>query len=251
METTSEAMKNIYEFASLYDRQYQYYRDDLSFYVDLANNYGSPILELGAGTARVSLALAKAGHRVVGIEYSNDMLRIAQEKIKSLEHLISLQQDDMRSLQLNQTFPLVIAPFNTLMHAYTLSDQDATLTTVKQHLDEGGLFAFDLFNPNFKHLNTLRREKEWEHLGSENAELFIYQTVDEDNQILESRYYLDRIEDGILKRQIALLKQRYYTRFEVERMLKQAGFKHIQIYGDFDKQRYTTQAPHMIVLAKS
>jgi 16S rRNA A1518/A1519 N6-dimethyltransferase RsmA/KsgA/DIM1 with predicted DNA glycosylase/AP lyase activity len=61
-------MKDLYQIATLYDQQYLYYRDDLAFYVDLANNYGSPILELGTGTARVSVALAKAGYSVTGIE---------------------------------------------------------------------------------------------------------------------------------------------------------------------------------------
>ena len=244
-------MKDIYLFATLYDQQYQHYRNDLRFYIDIANDYGSPILELGAGTGRVSIALAKAGYEVTGIEYSQDMLALAQERIQGFEHLISFRNGDMRSLVLNQLFPVIIAPFNTLMHAYTLQDQDDTLRTVQRHLAPGGVFAFDLYNPNFSELNVLKREAEWEHVGGVDSELFVYQSLDADNQILESRYYLDTIEDGILKRQIALLKQRYYTRFEVERMLRQAGFKHIQIYGGFDKQRYTTQAPHIIVLAKS
>ncbi len=245
-------MKDIYEFATLYDQQYLYYRDDLSFYVGLANDYGSSVLELGAGTARVSIALAKAKHKVTGIELSESMVALGQERVSSegLNEFITLQQGDMRSLELNQSFPVVIAPFNTLMHAYTLSDQDTTLATVKRHLALGGVFAFDLYNPNFRDLNVLRRESEWEHIGI-HSELFIYQSLDPDNQILESRYYLDTIQaDGSLGRQTAVLKQRYYTRFEVERMLRQAGFEHIQTYGGFDKQRYTSSASHMVVIAK-
>ncbi len=244
----------IYNLPDLYDAQYQYYRDDLLFYTALANDYGSPVLELGAGTARVSVALAKAGHAVRGIEHSQAMIKKGQEKVvkENLGKLITLQQGDMRSVELTQTFPVVVAPFNTLMHAYTLSDQDATLGTVKRHLSPGGVFAFDVYNPNFTHLNVLKREAEWEHVGGEHAELFLFQSVDMDNQVLESRYYLDTIgADRTVKRQTSVLKQRYYTRFELERLLKQHGFENVQIYGGFDKRRYSAKENLMVVLAKA
>jgi SAM-dependent methyltransferase len=246
-------MKNIYDLAELYDQQYTYYREDLHFYTALAHDYGSPVLELGAGTARVSVALAKAGHKVTAIEFSQAMLERGLERLQQegLSEKINLQQGDMRTLELAQTFPLIIAPFNTLMHAYTLGDQDATLATVKKHLRSDGVFAFDLYNPNFRELNVLKREAEWNHIGEGNTELFIYQSQDADNQILESRYYLDTIENnGNVVRQTAVLRQRYYTHFELERMLYQAGFKHIQIYGGFDKRRYSSSASHMVVVAK-
>ena len=141
-----------------------------------------------------------------------------------LEDRVHLQEGDMRSFKLGQTFPLIIAPFNTFMHAYTLSDQDATLAAVKRHLAPGGLFALDLFNPNFSELNVLRREAEWESVGGPNSDLFLLQTHDPDAQLVTTRYYLDTVaEDGTLKRQITTLKQRYFTRFELERALRAAG----------------------------
>jgi SAM-dependent methyltransferase len=243
----------IYDFPELYDEQYQHYRDDLSFYISLARDYGSPVLELGAGTARVSMALAKAGHNVVGIELSEAMVLKGQEHLarENLTDRVTLQQGDMRSLELPQTFPVVIAPFNTLMHAYTMQDQDATLATVKRHLEPGGVFAFDVYNPNFGNLNVLRREAEWEQVGGERAELFLYQTLDADNQVLESRYYLDTVRgDGTLTRQTSSLKQRYYTRFELGRMLTQAGFQSVQIFGGFDKRRYGSGEAVMASVAR-
>jgi SAM-dependent methyltransferase len=243
----------IYNFPDLYDEQYQHYRDDFLFYIGLANDYGSPVLELGAGTARVSLALAKAGHAVTGIELSDTMIEQGRERIarENLADLIHLQHGDMRNVQLSRTFPVVMAPFNTLMHAYTMQDQNATLETVKKHLAPGGVFAFDLYNPNFANLNVLKREAEWEHVGGEHAEIFLYQTHDADDQVLESHYYLDTVrQDGTLTRQTSILKQRYYTRFEIERLLKQQGFQHVQMFGGFDKRRYSVKENIMVVVAK-
>jgi SAM-dependent methyltransferase len=243
----------IYQLPELYDEQYQYYREDLNFYRQLVHDYGSPVLELGAGTARVSVALAKAGHHVVGIELSEAMVLKGQEYIarENLTDHVTLQQGDMRGLELSQKFPVVIAPFNTLMHAYTLPDQDATLATVKKHLEPGGVFAFDVYTPNFSNLNVLRREGEWEHVGGERAELFLYQTLDAENQMLESRYYLDTVrEDGVLTRQTSVLKQRFYMRFELERLLYQAGFQNVQLYGGFDKRRYSAKEVVMVVVCR-
>jgi 2-polyprenyl-3-methyl-5-hydroxy-6-metoxy-1,4-benzoquinol methylase len=243
----------IYNLPDLYDEQYRHYRDDISFYTSLVNDYGSPVLELGAGTGRVSVALAHASYKVTGIELSEAMVEKGRERIarESLEDFVTLHKGDMRNVQLSQTFPVVIAPFNTLMHVYTLADQDATLETVKKHLSSGGIFAFDLYNPNFSGLNVLKREAEWEHVGGEHTELFLYQTHDLDKQVLESRYYLDTVQqDGTVKRQTSILKQRYYTRFEVERMLKQHGFQNVQIYGGFDKRRYSLRENIMVVIAK-
>lgn len=246
---------SLYTVPDLYDEQYAHYRDDLAFYTVLAADYGSPVLELGCGTGRVALALAGAGHDVVGVELSGAMLARAEQRLgeagAAVAKRVSLHQADMRTLQLDRRFPLIIAPFNTLMHLYTLPDQDAALAAVKRHLDVGAAFALDLYTPNFSNLDRLRRETEWAHVGGKRGELFIYQTHDLDAQLLESRYYLDTVaENGALTRQTTVLKQRYYTRFELERALLQAGFTQVQVYGGFDKRRYSHGAPNLVVVAR-
>jgi len=238
--------------AELYDAQYAHYRDDLPFYTRLAEDYGSPVLELGAGTARVAAALARAGHTVTALEPSPEMITRGRTRLEreGLTERVTYHQGDMRTARLGEMFPLVLAPFNTLMHAYTLADQDATLATVHAHLTPGGRFALDLYNPTFNELNVLRREAVWEHVGGEEAELFLLQTHDPDAQLLTSHYYLDRTDEaGALTRQRFTLMQRYFTRFELERALLGAGFKHLQFYGDFSGGRYSTRAPHLICVA--
>ncbi len=236
--------------AELYDLQYQHYRDDLSFYTRLADDYGGPVLELGAGTARVSAALARAGHEVVALEPSPEMTtrgqaRLADEGLTT----VTYHQGGMRSARLGRKFPLVIAPFNTLMHAYTLRDQDETLQTVRAHMETGGRFAFDLYTPNFSELNVLRLEPEWAHVGEGNGELFLLQTHDPDTQLLTTRYFLDRTDEGgVLRRGRVALTQRYFYRFELERALLQNGFTQMQFYGDFSRSRFHARAPHLVVI---
>ena len=243
---------NLYDLPELYDEQYLRYRDDLGFYLRLAEDYGGPVLELGAGTGRVTAALARAGAEVVGVELSAKMLEKARARLAEANLLerVTLKQGDMRDMRLEQTFPVIIAPFNTLMHAYTLADQDVTLQTVRHHLAPGGVFACDLYAPNFTGLDRLRQVREWAHVGGERTELFLYQTRDADAQLITSRYYLDTVRaDGSLTRQTATLTQRYYTRFELERALYQAGFTSLKIYGGFGRERFSHQSPYLVVTA--
>lgn len=241
----------LYDDPQLYDEQYRDYRDDLPFYRRLADDYGAPLLELGAGTGRVTLALAQSGHRVVAVESNPAMLARARTRLSEIGLIdrVELIAGDMRDLALGRRFPLVLAPFNTLMHALTPSEQDATLSAVRGHLEPGGAFGFDLFVPRFGALGVLRREREWLHVGGGRSELFVVQHHDEVAQLIESDYYLDSVVDGRLVRRRARLVQRYYTRFELLRALRQAGFEQIRIFGGFDRAHFDAHAPLMAGIA--
>lgn len=246
--------------AELYDMQYDTYRDDIGFYLRVADDMGSPVLELGAGTGRVTEALARAGHTVVAVDSAPAMLERASSRLTAAGRAdrVELVNADMRSLALGRTFPLVIAPFNTLMHLYTLADQDAALAGVRAHLEHGGVFAFDLYVPRFGPMGVMRVEPYWTGFPSRDPakqpvrnDLFIVQEHDEPAQELTSTYYFDTVAaDGILHRSVATLRQRYYTRFELERALVRAGFR-LELYGDFSKTRFDERSAVMVGLARA
>ncbi len=238
------------ENAALYDLQYAAYRDDVPFYTRLAFDQGGTVLELGAGTGRITEALLAAGHEVVAVDAAPAMLARAAERLEGRAGL-ELVEGDMRSVRLGRTFDLVIAPFNTLMHAYTLEDQDRTLATVAEHLAQGGLFAFDVYQPHLGALGVLRREPEWGDLG-EGVHLFLSQDHDPEAQLVTSHYYLDeRGPDGAVKRTTSKLTQRYYHRYELERALAAAGLGRVQFYGGFDRRRWEVAGPMLVGLART
>lgn len=134
-----------------YDQAYASRTEDVEFYRAQALASRGPVLEYGVGTGRVALALARAGISVVGVDASAPMLRAFEEKSKaepaSVRSLLTLRRGDMRSLRLGLRFPLVIAPFNVILHLYTRTDVERFFARVKEHLTPRGRFVFDFSLP--------------------------------------------------------------------------------------------------------
>jgi SAM-dependent methyltransferase len=243
---------NYDSLADLYERQYVNYRDDIAFYARLAERENAQdILELGAGAGRVSVALARRGLNISGLELSPAMLERGQQFAARENVTVNFVLGDMTDFKLEQKFPLIIAPFNALMHLYSIADQDRALETVRAHLEPNGVFAFDLYQPRFGLEGVLRHEGETflEPDGSR-LDVFVLQRIDRAAQMASTTYHLDSISNmGQLSRQILELQQRYFTRFEVERWLRSHGFR-AEFQGDFDGSRLTDSSPNMVVVAR-
>jgi len=121
---------------------------DTSFYLDLARQYGSKALELGVGTARLAIQLARAGVEVWGIDNSPHMLRAAKAKLAKeqldVRNRVHLKLADVRNFDLHERFGLVYFPSFSFDHLLTRNDQASALRCVLRHLELGGVFAFDL-----------------------------------------------------------------------------------------------------------
>lgn len=227
---------DLYRLPELYDAQYARYRDDVPFYRRLVDDHGGPVLELGAGTGRVTEALARSGAEIVAVEPSAPMRARAATRLADagLGAGVTLLDGDMRNLALERRFALVLAPFNALMHLHDLAAQDAALSGARRHLLAGGAFAADVYVPRFGPMGVLRREEEWREVGGAHAELWLWQRHDRLAQVIESHYLLDEIgPDGVVTRRRARLVQRYYRRFELLRALRAAGLGDVRLFGDF------------------
>ena len=232
------------ELADLYALQYENYTGDLDFYARLASRHGGPVLELGAGQGRVAAHLARRGVEVWALEPSAAMRERGEAATRGLP--VRWIAGDMRDFELGRRFPLVIAPFNALMHLYTLADQDAALARAVRHLDAGGVFAFDLYNPlRIRADGALRLEGRY---GA--VEVYYRQEHHPATQRLTTHYVIDETEpDGALKRRHNRLDQRYFTRYEVERWLAAAGLSG-RLAGGFQGEPFTATSPVMVWTAR-
>ncbi len=123
-------------------------RRDIRFWQRLAERCGGPVLELGCGTGRVGMPVARVVDRVVGIDRSDAMLRQAQRRLRrgGRETLLRLVRGDIRSLPFRGTsrFRLVMAPYGVLQSLLHDRDLRDTLRSVFSVLRPGGTFAIDL-----------------------------------------------------------------------------------------------------------
>lgn len=122
-------------------------RGDEDIYAGLAP-VGASILELGAGTGRLTAGLAARGFSVTGVDIAAPMLERAAARVTGLppeiRERITLRRGDMTALDLRRTFDLVICPFFTLAHVPAGAAWKNTFATAAKHLAPGGLAAFHL-----------------------------------------------------------------------------------------------------------
>jgi SAM-dependent methyltransferase len=122
-------------------------RRDVGFWQRLAAAAEGPVLELGCGTGRVTVPVAKAGTRIHGIDRSGPMLTRAAARLRrsKLTGVASLVRGDIRTLPFaERQFALVMAPYGILQSLVRERDLAAALTSVHRVLRSGGRFGIDL-----------------------------------------------------------------------------------------------------------
>jgi SAM-dependent methyltransferase len=115
------------------------YSEDLGFWRTLAARRGDPILDVGAGTGRVSLELARAGHTVTALDLDRELLEELTERAQGLE--VSTVLADAREFTLDERFALCIVPMQTIQLLGGPEGRVAFLRRARQHLREGGVVA--------------------------------------------------------------------------------------------------------------
>ena len=118
--------------------------EDVPFYVDLARDAAEPIVELGVGTGRIAIPIAReTGKRVIGIDRSPAMLEVGRERAGDLP--IEFREGDFRDFTVDECVELVICPFRALLHAPTWTDKRRVFQSVAATLKPGGRFAWNSF----------------------------------------------------------------------------------------------------------
>src|SRR5262249_29712293 len=140
-----------YVDAALYDYEYRRRRADVTFYRELAKRRGGPVLELGAGSGRLTIPLARDGHEVVALDRAPAMLDRLRARVDALPAAararVTVLEGDLCTFDVPRAharFPLVVAAFNVLEHLYTRGEVAACLAAVERHLAPDGAFAFDV-----------------------------------------------------------------------------------------------------------
>jgi SAM-dependent methyltransferase len=228
-------------------------KNDLEFYKELAFQSGGKALELGVGTARVAITLARAGVKVFGIDNSVHMLRAARERVakepEAVRKRVIFKVGDMRNFELKQTFPFIYIPASTFDHNITVEDQKRTLKCVYQHLEENGTFAFDL-----DQVSLGEPEASWwidrkEIDSKEMVVRSVFKRRDMVRRRCDLDIFYDVYENGkLLERYHEYGEVAIIFKDEIIELLEETGFKVVSVYGNFDKSKYQKSSPRIVLV---
>ena len=115
------------------------YAQDLSLWRSLADDHGDPVLDVGAGTGRIALDLARRGHEVVALDH--DAALVAELARRAGELSVTAITADAREFDLGRGFALCIVPMQTIQLLGGAGGRHAFLECARRHLQPGGLLA--------------------------------------------------------------------------------------------------------------
>ena len=237
-------------------------RRDLDFFLAAVRSYGDPVLELGCGTGRVTLALAQAGYRVAGLDLSDRMLARCNAKRATLptevRERVHIVQADMTRFDLSEKSRLALIPFRPFQHLLETQQQIDCLECVHRHLTPGGKLIVDFFqtDPGRMHDPVFHQESDpaQEFTLPDGRRVKMRDRVAafhraEQRNDVEMIYYVTH-PGGREERLVFAFTIRYFFRYEVEHLLARCGFRVLALYGDFDRSPLADASPEMIFVAE-
>ena len=239
------------------------FRGDAEWYRAKARESGGPVLELGAGTGRITLGIARDGVLVHALDADPAMLDRLRRKLanepREVQERVQVTVGDMRAFTLGQRFALVIAPFRAFLHNLTEDDHLACLRCVRDHLRPNGRFAFNVFHPSLEYMahHTGALAGVWRRAATFSlpdggcvvrSESTVYDTP---RQRLDSQHrYEEYGPDGVLIRSsVHRLELAYLYPPDLRRLLQEAGFHSVQIAGDFGGRPFERDTDELVIEA--
>ncbi|TCS92847.1 class I SAM-dependent DNA methyltransferase [Hazenella coriacea] len=250
--------QTLYDWPDYYDWTSPGLERDVTYYVELAKESGGPVLELGCGTGRISLAIAKEGIPVVGVDLSAPMLKKAEKKASEMGLLshVRFLEADMTQLDLEEQFPLIIIPYRSFLHLLTVRDQINCLKRVRKHLSDEGVFAFNIFVPWIEDLHQM--DQSYSYRGTfpvpgsfDQVELYDYTEYDYFHQTATIVRYVEHFDPqgSLLNKIRTSVRFRYIFPTEMQHLLNLCGFKVVHQYGSFHRTYFDSQSTELIIEA--
>lgn len=245
------------ELAGLYDLDHAGLDEDRALYEQFARRGETPSLELGVGTGRVALHLARKGLSVVCLDASRVMLaRLHASLPPELESRLRLVEADMRSFDLGERFDLIYCAMNTFEHLLTTEDQLAALRCVARHLAPAGVFVFQLRPLTAVDWTQPQTplQLDWLRIDPETGDAITKLTsrsVSAARQLITDTIIFDRTTaDGAVRRRLLDVTLRLTGRFELQLLLRAAGLRLTGLYGDTDLSPFDDASDTMIAVAE-
>ena len=235
--------------------------DDVRFYVEEAGRRPGPVLEAGCGTGRVTVPIAEAGVRVVGLDRSSHMLEMAEAKRRAagadVASRCAFVRADLRGFAFRQPFAQAFLPFRVFQALLSVPDQLAALASIRAALVPGGRLVFNVLDPRVELLDpeagpgrVRDTGRAYEAGGDRVRERLAVHFAPVEQRLDLTFIYERRTPHGDILREFEPVRLRYFHRFEIEHLLARAGYEVEALYGDWDRGPFVENGQEMIWVAR-
>ena len=237
----SDAALDYSRLAAVYD-DYCAFAGDVPFFVELARSAPGEVLELMAGTGRISLPLVESGARLTCVDSSLAMLAVQRRKLAERGLRARLVCADVRDLPLAATFPLVLLPFQGLTELLSAEAQLAALRAVAAVLADSGRFVCTSHNPAVR-MRTV--DDTWQEVstvpradgGTLTVSLRCRYDARSGNVVGQQRLVF-RDAAGAATERLLDLRFRLVSLAQLRRLCEQAGLRILDLRGDYTGARF-------------
>lgn len=235
-------------------------RKDVAFWRQLALRAQGPVLELGCGTGRIALPLARAGVSIVGVDRSAPMLAHAARRARGLSRAragrgrghVGLVRSDIRALPFcSARFATVLAPYGILQSLLRERDLSAALAAVARVLRPGGLFGVDLV-PDVPGWREYADKVQLTGRARGGVELTLRESVRQQRRrrlTIFEQVYVARRRDRVTTHRFTLTFRTLPIRQMASR-LERSGFAIEALLGDYRGAPWDARADTWIILAR-
>lgn len=230
-------------------------RGDMAFWRGVVEaRTGARVLEIGAGSGRVTEVLAPAARRVVALDLVPAALRRARERLCGAENVDAVVAD-MRTFRLDARFDLVVAANDPFSHLRTDPGRRKALERVAEHLAPDGRFVLDAlwFTDAWLEEAAGPGGRCWEspvpdgdEVGGADVRVRQRWRCRREARVCEARYEL---LEGDRRVAASTFRGRYWTREEIDERFGGAGLVVERCWGDYERSAWTPSSEHLVVSA--
>ena len=253
-------MNSEYErLARFYDHIHAELQEDVGFVLSFAARQSGPLLELGCGTGRLLIPLARAGYQIMGVDNSAAMLAGAsvhiQRESEAVQKRVTLVEADMSALPGDGQFAGAIISYNTAMHLKN-RQLGQMLRSLRQRLQPGSQLLLDLANPHLVEATppdqavTLERVWQDETAGTV-VQQFASSWLDREAQTLQITWWFDEVSGGSggLRRTVSPMVYHYYFLHQLTGLLLENGYTVVDILGSYQEEPFTEVSERLLIIA--
>ena len=239
----------LYTDPTLYDSLFPAGSETASeqFYLEEARRGGGSVLELGCGSGRLTVGLARAGVELVGLDLSEMMLEAARAKAAAAGVAIRFVQGDMRSFEMEERFSAILIPGNSLLHMLTIADLQRCLSCVRRHLAPGGRLVFDISKWDLKRL-VMEPGDRYPVMQRDAVSIEETSTYDSVEQVRTIRWHF--VEGGMDVRTIEYRLRVIFPQ-ELVLLVESSGLKLESRFGGFEREPFTSSSRRQVCICRA